>query len=103
MAELSVGVRDVQTYSGDKQLALTSLSKSNMTQDELDAAIQFIQLTATVVGIGDDTDGGFDDGASDVVYVLTEGPAPAAGADFGEGSTGVTAAVVAYFNNLNQG
>jgi len=100
MADLNVGVRNANTYSGDRQVALTSLSKTNMTQDELDAAIQFIQKTATVIGVGDDTDGGFNAGASDVVYILSEGPAPAAGANFGEGATGVTAAVVAYFDNL---
>jgi hypothetical protein len=100
MADLSVGVRNAQTYSGDRQVALTSLSKTNMTQDELDAAIQFIQKTATVIGVGDDTTGGFNAGASDVVHVLSEGPAPEAGANFGEGSTGVTAAVVAYFTNI---
>jgi hypothetical protein len=100
MADLNVGVRNAQTYSGDRQVALTSLSKSNMTQDELDAAIQFIQKTATVIGVGDDTTGGFNAGVSDVVYILSEGPAPEAGSDFGEGTTGVTAAVVAYFENL---
>lgn len=99
MAELSVGVRNAQTYSGDRQISLTSLSKTNITQDELDACIQFIQLTATVVGIGDDTAGGFNAGASDVVHILSEGPAPAAGSNFA-GQTGVTAAVVSLFTNL---
>jgi len=80
-----------------KALAITKLAKSNMTQAELTAAIQFIQETATVVGIADDTTGGFNTGASDAVHVLSEGPAPVAGADFGIGSTGVTASVVAYF------
>lgn len=100
MADLNVGVRNAQTYSGDRQVALTSLSKTNMTQDELDAAIQYIQKTATVIGVGDDTAGGFNAGASDVVYILSEGPAPVAGSNFGEGTTGVTAAVVAYFENV---
>ena len=98
MAELSVGVRNANTYSGDKELSLTSLSKTNITQDELDGCIQFIQLTATVVAIGDDTSGGFNAGASDVVHILSEGPAPAAGSNFG-GQTGVTAAVVSLFTN----
>jgi hypothetical protein len=98
MAELSVGVRNANTYSGDKELSLTSLSKTNITQDELDACIQFIQLTATVVGVGDDTAGGFNAGASDVVHILSEGPAPAAGSNFA-GQTGVTAAVVSLFTN----
>lgn len=98
MAVLNVGVRNANTYSGDKELSLTSLSKTNITQDELDACIQFIQLTATVVGVGDDTSGGFNAGASDVVHILSEGPAPAAGSNFA-GQTGVTAAVVSLFTN----
>ena len=80
-----------------KEVALTSLSKSNITQAELDSCIAFIGLTATIVGVGDDTTGGFNAGASDVVHVLSEGPAPAAGSNFG-GVSGVTSAVVAYFN-----
>ena len=100
MAVLSVGVRNANTYSGDKQVSLISLSKTNMTQDELDAAIQHIQTTATIIGIGDDTAGGFNAGASDVVHVLAEGPVPTVGSNYGEGSTGVTAAVVAFYDNL---
>ena len=80
-----------------KALAITKLAKNNMTQAELDAAIRFIQQTATVVGIADDTTGGFNTGASDAVHVLSEGVAPEATADFGIGSTGVTSSVVAYF------
>jgi hypothetical protein len=84
-------------YAG-KEVALTKLAKSNITQAELDGCIAFIGLTATVVGIGDDTDDGqFNAGASDEVHVLSEGAAPAAGSNFG-GQTGVTSSVVAYFN-----
>ena len=68
-----------------------------MTQTELDAAITFIQQTATVVAVADDTTGGFNDGASDAVHILSEGVAPAAGSDFGIGSTGITSSVVAHF------
>tara|TARA_Y100000389_G_scaffold182903_1_gene199906 strand:+ start:1828 stop:2139 length:312 start_codon:yes stop_codon:yes gene_type:complete len=103
MADLNVGVRNTNTYSGDRTVELISLSKTNLTQDELDSAIQHIQTTATVIGIGDDTTGGFNAGASDVVHVLVEGGAPTVGANYGEGSTGVTAAIVAYFENGNQG
>lgn len=97
MADLTKvhGAGDV--FFAGKEVALTSLSKSNLTQAELDSCIAFIQLTATIVGIGDDTTGGFNAGASDVVHVLSEGVAPAAGSNFG-GVTGVTAAVVAHFN-----
>ena len=104
MADLAVGVRNANSYSGDgREMHLTSLSKSNMTQDELDSALQFIQLTATIVAVGDDTTGGFNGGASDVVHVISEGAAPAAGSNFGEGATGITAAVVSLFENPNQG
>ena len=97
MADLTKvhGTGDV--FFAGKEVALTSLSKTNLTQAELDSCIAFIQLTATIVGIGDDTAGGFNAGASDVVHVLSEGVAPAAGSNFG-GVSGVTAAVVAYFN-----
>ena len=80
-----------------KALAITKLAKSNMTQAELDAALTYIQLTATVVGVADDTTGGFNTGASDAVHVLSEGVAPAAESNFGVGSTGITTTVVAYF------
>jgi hypothetical protein len=80
-----------------KALHITKLAKSNMTQTELDAAITFIQQTATVVAVADDTTGGFNSGASDNVHVLSEGVAPAAGSNFGIGSTGITSSVVAHF------
>tara|TARA_B100001057_G_scaffold35698_1_gene32301 strand:- start:19 stop:318 length:300 start_codon:yes stop_codon:yes gene_type:complete len=83
--------------SHGKALHITKLAKSNITQDELDAAIRFIQQTATVVAIADDTTGGFNAGASDAVHVLSEGVAPAAGSNFGIGSTGITSSVVAHF------
>ena len=54
-------------------------------------------MTATVVGVADDTIGGFNTGASDAVHVLSEGVAPAAESNFGVGSTGITTTVVAHF------
>lgn len=103
MADLAVGTRDTATYSGDRTVSLVKLNKSNMTQAELDSAIQHMQTTCTIIGIGDDTTGGFNTGASDNVHVLAEGPVPTVGADYGVGSTGVTASIVAYFENNNQG
>ncbi|MBR20358.1 MAG: hypothetical protein CMA64_09500 [Euryarchaeota archaeon] len=97
MADLTRAHGAAGVMFAGKEVALTSLSKSNLTQAELDSCIAYIGLTATIVGIGDDTAGGFNAGASDVVHVLSEGAAPAAGSNFG-GVTGVTAAVVAYFN-----
>lgn len=82
-----------------RRLALTKLAKSNMTQAELDACIQFIQLTASVTAVGSEASTGpaFVAGTSDNVWIITEGPAPEADTDFG-GVTGVTATVVCYLD-----
>ena len=90
------GVSNVFNAHG-KALHLTKLAKTNITQAELDAALRFIALTATIVAVGDDTTGGFNAGASDAVHVLSEGAAPAAVSNFGVGSTGITTTVVANF------
>ena len=97
MASLTKVHGNSKIFYAGKEVALTKLAKSNLTQDELDQALAFIQLTATIVGVGDDTTGGFNAGASDEVHVISEGIAPAAGSNFG-GVTGVTASVVAHFN-----
>ena len=97
MASLTKVHGNSKVFYAGKEVALTKLAKTNMTQSELDDALAFIQLTATIVGVGDDTTGGFNDGASDEVHVLTEGAAPVADTNFG-GVTGVTATVVAHFN-----
>lgn len=96
MASLTKTHDDAGVFYAGKEVSLTKLAKSNMTQAELDSCVAFIGLTATIVGIGDDTAGGFNTGASDAVHILSEGPAPAAGSNFG-GVTGVTSSVVAHF------
>jgi hypothetical protein len=90
---------------------IISLSKSNMTQAELDAAILYLQQggtagtndPVTVAGIA--SDGGdtgtapeFVSGESDVVHVAIQGTGVVTvGANFGVGTTGVTAALVCDF------
>jgi hypothetical protein len=95
MASLTNNATAGVMYAG-KMTTLITLSKTDITQAELDKCIQHIQTTATIVGVGDDTAGGFNTGASDVVHVLAEGVVPAVGADYG-GATGVTAATVTCF------
>lgn len=83
-----------------RKLALTKFAKTNLTQAEVDAVIQYIQLTSSVTAIGSDqttADGAFLAGTSDNVWIITEGPAPAATTDFG-GVTGVTSTVVCYLD-----
>ena len=70
---------------------LASFSKTNITQAEIDAVVQNIQLTNSITGITT-----FEAGVTDVVYMLVEGPGISAGSNFG-GVTGVTAAVVEMF------
>jgi len=93
MATLTNNANAEVGYAG-KMVTLITLSKTNITQAELNTCAQHIQTTGTIVGIGDDTAGGFNAGASDVVHVLVEGLVPAVGANYG-GQTGVTAAAVA--------
>jgi hypothetical protein len=82
-----------------RRLAVTKFAKTNMTQAELTEVVAFIQLTASVIAIGGEETGAtaFVSGTTDNVHILTEGPAPVAGADFG-GVTGVTASVVSLFD-----
>ena len=96
MATLTNTNRKMEVVYAGKMVTLITLSKTNITQAELDTCITHIGTTATIVGVGDDTAGGFNAGASDVVHVLVEGIVPAVGANYG-GATGVTAAAVAAF------
>jgi len=83
-----------------RRLALTKFAKSNMTEAELDAVVAYIQQTASVTAIGSEEtteNGAFLAGTSDNVWIITEGPAPAAGSNFG-GVTGVTSSVVCYLD-----
>lgn len=83
-----------------RKLALTKFAKTNLSQAEVDAVVQYIQLTASVTAIGSEettVDGAFLAGTSDNIWIITEGPAPTAGSDFG-GVTGVTASVVCYLD-----
>ena len=83
-----------------RRLALTKFAKSNLTQSEVDAVVAFIQRTSSVLAIGSEEtteNGAFLAGTSDNIWIITEGPAPEAGSNFG-GVTGVTASVVCYLD-----
>ena len=86
---------------------IINLAKSNITQAELDAAIAYIQLgetsgtqdAHTVVGVSCLTESGvFTPGTTDDVQIAVQGTGVlTVGADFGIGSTGVTASLLAEF------
>lgn len=67
-----------------REVFIKSFSKTNITQAELDALVQTVQLTATITAIG-----AFTAGVSDVVNMIIEGADVSA-------ATGYTVANVAF-------
>jgi hypothetical protein len=74
-----------------RDIAISTFSKTNITQAELDDVCDFIMTTNTITAVGT-----FTTGVTDVVTIITEGPAIAAGSNFG-GVTGVTSAALANY------
>jgi len=74
-----------------RDIAITTMSKTNITQAELNDVCDFIMTTNTITAVGT-----FEAGVTDVVTIVTEGPAIAAGSNFG-GVTGVTSAALANY------
>jgi len=86
---------------------IINLAKTNMTQTELDAAILYLSAgdvsgtndAHTVAGVSVLTESGvFTNGTTDAVQVAIQGTGAATMAsDFGTGSTGITATLIADF------
>ena len=87
---------------------IINLAKTNMTQAELDAAIRYLQTgdvagtndAHTVAGVSVLTESGvFTTGVTDAVQVAIQGTGAATmAADFGIGSTGITATLIAEYD-----
>ena len=87
---------------------IINLAKTNITQAELDAALEFLAAGGTpgtddghtIAGVSVLTDSGiFIAGTTDNVQVAIQGTgAFTAGANFGVGTTGVTSSLLADFN-----
>ena len=132
MADLSNGSSVFQTYNnagtgvaelGDNKKAVTpgngiagrtriiNLAKTNMTQAELDAALDYLAAgdvagtndAHTIVGVQPLTESGvFTTGVTDAVQVAIQGTgAFTAASDFGIGSTGVTSSLLAEFSGIS--
>lgn len=89
------------------QTRIINLAKTNMTQAELDAALTYL-AAGDVAGVNDahsiagvsvlTESGVFTTGVTDAVQVAIQGTGVATmAADFGTGSTGVTATLIATF------
>ena len=109
MAGIGFGTNyDVKKANGlGPRTRIISLSKSNMTQAELDSVAQALQAggvagtddAVTIAGVvSDQTGGAFVGGTSDVVYMAVQGTGTLTGAADYRGVTGVTMAVVADFD-----
>ena len=87
---------------------IINLAKSNMSQADLDAALEFLAAGGTsgtddghtIAGVSVLTESGiFTPGTTDDVQVAIQGTgAFTAGANFGVGTTGVTSSLLADFN-----
>ena len=92
---------------------IINLAKTNITQDELDAAIRYLQAgdvagtndAHTVAGVSCLTESGvFTPGTTDNVQVVIQGTgAFTAASNFGTGATGVTSSLLADFNEAPLG
>ena len=113
MAGIGFGTNyDVKKGNGlGPRTRIISLSKTNMTQAELDSAAQALQAggtsgtddAVTIAGVVSDqtvdgVTGVFVGGTSDVVYLAVQGTGTLTAAADYRGVTGVTMAVVADFN-----
>jgi len=87
---------------------IVTLSKTNMTQAELDAALQYITDSSdsgtndafSIAGVVATTPAGaFVSGTTDAVHVAIQGSGTfTAASNYGIGSTGVTSAVICTFD-----
>ena len=88
---LSTGASKACEHVG-KDIHVKTLSKTNITQAELDSALLQIALTSTIVSVGP-----FTAGTTDVIGIITEGPAVADDSSNAFGITGAAWAAVSGF------
>ena len=75
-----------------KDIHVKTLSKTNITQAELDSALLQIATTSTIVSVGP-----FTAGTTDVIGIITEGPAVADDSSDAFGISGAAWAAVSGF------
>ncbi len=107
MAAVTSNAKAVAGNGVGPRTRIINLAKSNMTQTELDAALTYLAAgdvsgtndAHTVAGLSVLTESGvFTSGTTDAVQVAIQGTGVATMAsNFGTGSTGVTATLIAEF------
>ena len=108
MATLTSNKKVIAGSGNGPRTRVINLAKSNMTQAELAAAVQYLQAgdeagtndAHTVAGVSVHTESAvFTTGTTDDVQVIIQGTgAFTAGANFGIGSTGVTSSLLADYS-----
>ena len=94
MAVLSV-TNNAVSKAGEnvgKDIHVKTLSKTNITQAELDSALSQIAMTSTIVSVGP-----FEAGVTDVIGIITEGPEVADDSSNAFSITGAAWAAVSGF------
>lgn len=109
MAEVTNAAKAVAGNGLGPRTRIVNLAKNNMSQAELDAALTYLTVgdgsdnltdgPHTIAGISVLTEAGvFTAGTTDAVQVAIQGTGVSTmGANFGIGSTGVTASLIADF------
>jgi len=75
-----------------RSVEILQFDKTNMSQANIDTAIQFLQLTNTVTGVSE-----FTAGTTDTLYIAVEGPQVEDDASNALGVSGATVATIANF------
>ena len=109
MASVTSNAKAVAGNGLGPRTRIINAAKTNMTQAELDALVLYITAgdvagtndAHTITGISVLTESGvFTSGTTDAVQVAIQGTGAATmAADFGTGSTGVTATLIAEFTD----
>ena len=107
MATLTTSKKVMAGNGNGPRTRVINLAKTNMTQAELDAAVQYLSAgdvagtndAHTIAGVAPLTESGiFTGGTTDNVQVAIQGTgATTAASNFGTGSTGVTMSILADF------
>ena len=107
MAEVTSNAKALAGNGIGSRTRIINLAKSNMTQAELDAALTYLAAgdvagtndAHSIAGVSVLTESGvFTSGTTDAVQVAIQGTGAATmAANFGTGTTGVTATLIAEF------
>jgi len=77
---------------------IVKFALTNMTQANLDAAVQELALTHTIAGVGTADGSAFVSGTTDAVFFAVQGPVLAADSTDALGVTGAATTIEATFN-----